>query len=85
MRLFCHLALLALQTTALLHALGIRFRGVAPNIKVDSDLVLINALVTDRQGRLITGLDASKFRLSEDGKDSMSSIALVRTSRFRWD
>ena len=42
---------------------GIPFRG-ASNIKVDSDLVLINALDTDPAGRAIAGLDASKCRLS---------------------
>lgn len=61
-----HFPLLTLMTLASLHA---QDPGRAVNMRVDADLVLINALVTDRQGRVITGLDASKFRLWEDGKE----------------
>jgi Ca-activated chloride channel family protein len=38
----------------------------AESIRVHTDLVLIDAVVTDRQGRVIRGLDASKFLLYED-------------------
>jgi Ca-activated chloride channel family protein len=42
--------------------------GVA-DIRIHSDLVLINALVTDRHGTVITALDASRFRLFDDGQE----------------
>jgi Ca-activated chloride channel family protein len=45
------------------------FRARSANIQVHSDLVLINALVTDRRGSVITGLDASRFHLFENGKE----------------
>jgi VWFA-related protein len=41
------------------------------DIRVHSDLVLINALVTDGQGAVITGLGASAFRLFEGGKEQV--------------
>jgi Ca-activated chloride channel homolog len=43
--------------------------GHVPDMRVNSDLVLINALVTDRHGQVITGLDASDFRVFEDGRE----------------
>jgi hypothetical protein len=53
-------------------------RGQTPNsftgpasIRVHSDLVLINTLVTDRRGAVITGLGASAFRLFEGGKEQV--------------
>lgn len=48
MKLFRQFAWLAFHIPVLLYAQGTPIRGVAPNIKVDSDLVLVNALVTDR-------------------------------------
>src|ERR1051326_3187224 len=36
------------------------------NLRVESDLVLITALVTDSQGKPVTGLSASQFRVQED-------------------
>jgi Ca-activated chloride channel family protein len=36
------------------------------NIRVDSNLVLIPVLVTDRQDRLVTGLEKERFKLFED-------------------
>jgi len=44
-------------------------RPMPADLRVDSDLVLINALVTDSRGRPITGLNVSHFRLYEDGKE----------------
>src|SRR5262249_11082530 len=38
----------------------------APDIRVNSDLVLIPVLVTDHQDRLITGLERVHFRLWDD-------------------
>src|SRR5215471_15102337 len=40
---------------------------LSPNIKVNSDLVLIPVMVTDQQDRLITGLEREHFRIW-DGK-----------------
>jgi Mg-chelatase subunit ChlD len=54
-----------------LHAQDLRSRDRVSNISVDADLVLINAFVTDRHGRAITGLDASSFRLFEDGQEQV--------------
>jgi Ca-activated chloride channel family protein len=36
-------------------------------LKVDVNLVLVNATVSDPNGRLVAGLDRSHFRLTEDG------------------
>lgn len=44
--------------------------GPAP-IRVESNLVLIDALVTDRQGAAIQGLSASSFRIYENGKQQV--------------
>lgn len=37
-----------------------------PTLKVDVDLVLVNATVTDPQNRYVTGLDAENFQIWED-------------------
>lgn len=55
-----HFRLLTLMILASLTAQDATFHTAA-NMRVDSKLVLINALVTDRHGRVITGLDASDF------------------------
>ena len=64
-----------------------RSRNDSANIRVRSDLVLINALVTDAAGRVISDLGAHRFRVFEDGheqliryfaaEDSPVSIGLV--------
>jgi Ca-activated chloride channel family protein len=56
-------------------------------IKVDVDLVLVNASVSDSQGRMVTGLRQENFRLWEDKveqkveyfstEDSPVSIGLI--------
>lgn len=38
-------------------------------IKLDAEMVLATATVTDPNGRLVTGLDQSNFRIFEDGKE----------------
>ena len=38
----------------------------APSIRINSDLVLIPVLVTDKDDRLISGLDRTHFRVYED-------------------
>jgi Ca-activated chloride channel family protein len=58
-----------------------------PNIRVDSDLVLIPVMVTDHQDRLITGLEKAHFKLFDDkveqvithfaSEDAPVSVALV--------
>jgi VWFA-related protein len=42
---------------------------VAPSIRVDTSLVLVPVLVTDRQDRLITGLDRDHFRVFDDKQE----------------
>lgn len=37
-----------------------------PTLKIDVDLVLVNATVTDPQNRYVTGLDAESFQIWED-------------------
>jgi Ca-activated chloride channel family protein len=44
-------------------------RPISTNLRVESDLVLINALVTDPRGRPVIGLDASHFHLFEDRRE----------------
>ena len=39
---------------------------LGPNIRIDADLVLIPVLVTDRNDRLITGLEKEHFKVFED-------------------
>ena len=39
---------------------------LAANIRIDADLVLIPVLVTDRNDRLITGLEKEHFKIFED-------------------
>jgi Ca-activated chloride channel homolog len=39
---------------------------LGPNIRIDADLVLIPVLVTDRNDRLITGLEKGHFKIFED-------------------
>ena len=38
------------------------------SIKVNTDLVLIDAIVTDKDGKIIKGLTAENFQLTEEGK-----------------
>jgi VWFA-related protein len=63
--------LLTLVTMAGLHAQDPKSHDRPGDIRVHSDLVLINALVTDGQGAVITGLGASAFRLFEGGKEQV--------------
>jgi Ca-activated chloride channel family protein len=65
-----HFRPVALMILTVLHSKSPNCYGTPINV-TRSDLVLINTLVTDRQGRAITGLDASKFRLTEDGKEQV--------------
>src|SRR5262245_49401797 len=38
----------------------------SPTLKIDVDLVLVNATVTDRLGRYVSGLEAQHFQITED-------------------
>jgi Ca-activated chloride channel family protein len=40
-----------------------------PPIKIDVDMVLVNATVTDPFGRLVTGLESENFRVFEDNSE----------------
>jgi hypothetical protein len=57
---FHHFRLVTLLTLASPPAQDATFHPAA-NMRADSKLVLINALVTDRHGRVITRYYASKF------------------------
>ena len=58
-----------------------------PTIKVDVDLVLVNATVSDLEGRMVTGLEQGNFQVWEDkveqkieyffGEDAPVSIGLI--------
>jgi Ca-activated chloride channel family protein len=52
-----------LAVTALL-CVGLRAQD---KLRVDVNLVLVPVTVTDRHGKLVTGLDESRFRILEDG------------------
>lgn len=50
------------------------------HLRSDSDLVLISATVVDANGRIITGLDRSRFRVLDDRQEqSLQSVALEET------
>jgi Ca-activated chloride channel family protein len=49
-----------------LHAQQPKNAGQNSTIKVDVDLTLVNATVSDPQGRLVTGLERQHFQLWED-------------------
>ncbi len=62
------------------------------SVRIDSNLVNVNVIVTDRYGRLVTGLTQSNFKLREDGalqeiskffaqQDAFSVVLLIDTSR----
>lgn len=63
--------LVVLIVPALAYSQGPNSTDTLASITVHSDLVLINALVTDRLGRVVTGLGASNFRLTEAGKEQV--------------
>ena len=62
-------------------------RRPTPNLRVESDLVLVNTLVTNGRGIPVPGLEPSRFHLFEDGikqfikyfgsEDAPASIGLV--------
>ena len=67
----CFTSLAPLLMLAAVHAQNPGSRDRVADIRIHSDLVLINTLVTDRHGRAITGLGASSFRLFEDGQEQV--------------
>jgi len=84
---FRNFALLAAALPVLSVSQSTSRRSVPTTLRVDSDLVLINTIVTDSHGKPVTGLSASQFRLQEDGveqtiqfcssEDAPVSIGLV--------
>jgi Ca-activated chloride channel homolog len=56
-----------LRLTVLAVALSSAVRAQSPTLRVDVNLVLVPVTVTDRNGRFLTGLDRSRFKLLEDG------------------
>jgi len=64
-----HFGLLAVALPVLSVGQSAPPRPIPTKLRVESDLVLINAVVTDPRGRPITGLGASQFHLFEDGKE----------------
>jgi len=49
-------------------------------VRVNSDLVVLNATVVDKQGQFVSGLNRSDFRVFEDGKEQkVSSFSAEET------
>ena len=46
-------------------------RTASSNLRVESDLVLINVLVTDSHGKIVPDLDHSRFHLFEEGQEQV--------------
>jgi hypothetical protein len=61
-----------------LHGQQSRNSGQSPTIKVDVDLTLVNATVTDPQGRVVTGLE----REHSDGEDNRSRYTFSNVREF---
>jgi Ca-activated chloride channel homolog len=51
-------------------------------IKIDTNLVVLNVTVTDSQGRRITQLKASDFRLEDEGKNCVISHFVAEEAPF---
>ena len=78
---------LAFQSTAVVRAEERWTQDRNLTIKVDVDLVLVNATVSDPRGRMVTGLRQENFRIWEDkveqkveyfsSEDSPMSIGLI--------
>src|SRR5260370_29017850 len=71
-----HFRLVALMILTVLHSKSPNSYDTPIDV-THSDLVLINTLVTDWRDRAITGLDASKFRLTEDGKEKVVRYCVI--------
>jgi Ca-activated chloride channel family protein len=56
-----------LRLTVLAVVLSSAGRAQSANLRVDVNLVLVPVTVTDRDGRFLTGLDRSRFKILEDG------------------
>lgn len=53
-------------------------------IKVDTDLVLLNAAVTDQKGQAVTGLKKEHFRVLEDGVEQSVSFFGLEKVPVSW-
>ncbi|HEY0658442.1 MAG TPA: VWA domain-containing protein, partial [Pyrinomonadaceae bacterium] len=51
-------------------------------IKIDTSLVLVNATITDTDGKPSTGLKRSQFKVFEDGKEQVISIFETQETPF---
>src|ERR1043165_6266818 len=58
--------LLLLVLTCVLSAQEQKLEQSPHNLRIDVDLVLATATVTDRDGRFVTGLEKENFKISED-------------------
>src|SRR3954469_5526912 len=56
-----------LRLTVLALGFSAAGRAQSATLRVDVNLVLVPVTVTDRNGRFLTGLDRSRFRVLEDG------------------
>src|SRR6266478_663021 len=80
-------SLLAISFTAAVHGSETSAKNPGQTIRVDVDVVLVNASVSDSSGRMITGLRQENFRIWEDkveqkveyfsSEDSPMSIGLI--------
>ena len=52
-----------------------------PGIKVEVDLVLVNVVVTDAEGRYVVGLEKENFQVWEDRLPSKSNTSRLKTPR----
>jgi hypothetical protein len=68
---FSHWRLLALTISAIGIAQVPASRDGPINIRVQSDLAPIGAIVTDSRGSPVADLDASRFHLFDDGKEQV--------------
>ena len=84
---FIMLALPALGEVRIQVRRGTEIETRAPSIRVDVELVMVPVTVTDRRGRIVTGLSEQHFRVFDDkapqpivsfsGVDAPASIGLV--------
>lgn len=61
---------------------GILFAQDDDVIKVDSDLVVLNATITDASGTFVSGLRKDQFKVLEDGKEQKISVFETESTPF---
>jgi ABC-type histidine transport system ATPase subunit len=55
-----------------------------PTIKVDTDLVLLNVVVTDQKGQTILGLEKAHFKVFEDGDEQRLDFFSLERVPVSW-